>query len=725
MSSKSLKEKKSKFFSLKSKVLAAFIVVAMGMSANAQHFDGSGTSASPYLIKTAADLAKMAEVVNDGDVIYTAAHYRLENNLDLSAYGASFNDGKGWIPIGTINSGIPINPFRGVFNGNGKVITGLYINIPGLTGTYAGLFGCVINGTIENLGLENINVTAEWTVGGIAAFLAGSAINKCYTTGSVVGLLNGYAIAGGIAGTVHTGETSYVGISSVTNCYSTASVSGVYTIGGIAGQVYADCSISNCYSLGTISASDFAGGIAGNVRNATGCAARNPSVKGTGIYVGRITGSIGSESSNNIAFDDMLNHDNNSTWNNIGEDDLDGADISIAEIYADGTLGGRFTAANGWTVADGKLPGLFGKTVDMPAHLSLVPVAPSITTTALPNAKVGTSYSHPLAATGTRPITWEIHSGALPNGLSLSAGGIVAGTPTEEGTFNFTVKASNSMGEDTKALSIVIAEAPVITSTVLPKAVIGQEYNYTLSATGTEVIIWSMEGGNSIAGIFFYTPGILRGTPNAVGTFEFTVKATNSAGEDSKTLSITIEATATPPAITTTSLPNGTINTAYQQQLDATGTMATWTVHSGALPAGLTLESSGLITGTPLVVGQFDFTVKAENAAGNDTKDLSITVNDGVGIGQLTIDNGQWTIYPNPTKGQLTIDNGQWTIEKVEVYDVVGRLMMQAPLNHPEGGRLPSEGGAGGGSITIDISHLPNGMYFLKVGNEMVKIIKG
>ncbi|MCL2688892.1 MAG: T9SS type A sorting domain-containing protein [Chitinispirillia bacterium] len=68
----------------------------------------------------------------------------------------------------------------------------------------------------------------------------------------------------------------------------------------------------------------------------------------------------------------------NTDWANKGADNLDGADITRAEILADGTIGGRFTEENGWTVQNGHLPGLFGQTVPLPVHLGGTSVNPQL-----------------------------------------------------------------------------------------------------------------------------------------------------------------------------------------------------------------------------------------------------------------------------------------------------------------------------------------------------------
>ncbi|BDF58846.1 hypothetical protein CE91St36_16630 [Christensenellaceae bacterium] len=80
-----------------------------------------------------------------------------------------------------------------------------------------------------------------------------------------------------------------------------------------------------------------------------------------------------------------------------------------------------------------------------------------VTTDTLPDGKTGKAYSHTLTAISTAPITWRIDEGALPAGLRLNEKtGEISGIPTAAGTATFTVKAENSEGSDTRALSIII-----------------------------------------------------------------------------------------------------------------------------------------------------------------------------------------------------------------------------------------------------------------------------
>ncbi|HVA01334.1 MAG TPA: Ig domain-containing protein, partial [Terriglobia bacterium] len=256
----------------------------------------------------------------------------------------------------------------------------------------------------------------------------------------------------------------------------------------------------------------------------------------------------------------------------------------------------------------------------------VVSPAPAITTTSpLASGVVGTTYSQTLAATGgAGALTWSLPSGALPAGLHLSTAGVISGTPTAFGTFTFTVKVTDSAPTPmtaSKSLSITINNPPLtITTTSVPNDLVGTAYNASVAAAGgASPYTWSVTVGSLPAGLNLNTStGAITGTPTAAGTSNFTVQVTDSstptAQTQNKALSITIYAVL---AITTTSLPNGAVGTAYSQPLGATGGASpyTWSV-TGTLPAGLSLNTStGVISGTPTAPGTSNFTVKVTDSS--------------------------------------------------------------------------------------------------------------
>ncbi|MBI5075236.1 MAG: putative Ig domain-containing protein [Nitrospirae bacterium] len=178
-----------------------------------------------------------------------------------------------------------------------------------------------------------------------------------------------------------------------------------------------------------------------------------------------------------------------------------------------------------------------------------------ITTTSLPGGVVGTAYpATTLTATGGfGPKTWSVSAGALPGGLTLSAAGVITGTPTAPGTFNFTVQVTDSSGTATKPLSIIVTVGPLtITTTSLPGGVVGTAYPATtLTATGGfGPKTWSLVAGGGFGqpsgglpgGLTLSAAGVITGTPTAPGTFNFTVRVTDSSGSVTKSLSIVVAA---------------------------------------------------------------------------------------------------------------------------------------------------------------------------------------
>ena len=282
---------------------------------------------------------------------------------------------------------------------------------------------------------------------------------------------------------------------------------------------------------------------------------------------------------------------------------------------------------------------------------------PAVTTTTLPNGQVNQPYSATLAATGgNTPYTWSVSGGALPGGISLNANGGIAGIPTAAGNFDFTARVvDDSDRSATRALRITIAPAPAaptITTSALPNGTVAQLYNAALAASGGATpYAWSISAGALPGGLSLNPNGSISGTPTAAGNFDFTASVTDANSLSStRPLRITIAAAPTPPSITTSALPNGTVNQAYGATLAATGgvTPYAWSVSAGALPGGLSLNPNGSISGTPTAAGSFDFTASVTDANSlSSTRPLRITINPAATPPSITT-----SILPNGTVNQ-------------------------------------------------------------------------
>lgn len=110
----------------------------------------------------------------------------------------------------------------------------------------------------------------------------------------------------------------------------------------------------------------------------------------------------------------------------------------------------------------------------------------AIMTTSLPGATEGQAYSHQLLASGgTQPYTWTIDSGDLPDGLSLSSGGLISGTPTEDGDFNFTVQVEDDATDtETQELDLDVGSDSVPCSYTLDDG----EDEYTVTGDPIEQV---------------------------------------------------------------------------------------------------------------------------------------------------------------------------------------------------------------------------------------------
>jgi hypothetical protein len=297
------------------------------------------------------------------------------------------------------------------------------------------------------------------------------------------------------------------------------------------------------------------------------------------------------------------------------------------------------------------------------ATTASITVNPSLTLTTiaggLPAGTVGTVYpttSILSSGGGTGTKTFAIATGALPAGLSLSPStGTITGTPTgPAGVSTFTFKVTDSATTPAIVTSgtftITVNAAPLVwvspAGGTLTYTVGTPITPITLSATGgTGAITYTVNSGSLPAGLGIVGNQV-TGTPTAptvVAGNAVTFLATDSATPTAVTAvsaSVTLVANPVTLSITSAALPTGTVSAPYSYQLTSTGGTGaiTWSLSAGSLSGtGLTLSSSGLISGTPTSTQTaLSLTFQAQDSASNQqqtiTKSLPLTVSNTLTI---------------------------------------------------------------------------------------------
>jgi Putative Ig domain len=282
----------------------------------------------------------------------------------------------------------------------------------------------------------------------------------------------------------------------------------------------------------------------------------------------------------------------------------------------------------------------------------------TITTTSLPNGNVAIFYDVQLMATGGKtPYTWNLTaaSGPLPPGLSLtSSTGVISGTPTTTGMYPIEVQVTDSESTPATAIAdftITIDPTPPlqVTTSSLPDGTQGVRYSSSLAATGgVPPYSWSLTAGSLPAGLTLSGTGVISGTPTgSTGSFPITVQVTDTLGNTASSSGLTLTINSGHLTITTVSLPAGTVSVPYSATLGAAGGTPpyTWSLRLGALPSGLTLNSStGLISGTPTTSGGSSIQVQVQDSASPPATFVSppfaITINPALTDAALT---GEYT----------------------------------------------------------------------------------
>ncbi len=264
-----------------------------------------------------------------------------------------------------------------------------------------------------------------------------------------------------------------------------------------------------------------------------------------------------------------------------------------------------------------------------------------ITTTSLPDGKVKTAYSAVIEASGgCTPYKWAIRSGALPAGVTAKASSTttslhLAGTPTTAATDSVVVDVTGCGGSVAHASYKVVIKGAAsdlrITTTSLPNGTVDTAYSAVIEASGAcTPYKWAIASGALPAGVTAKASSTttslhLAGTPTAAATDSVVVDVTGCGGSVAHaSYKVVIKGTASDLRITTTSLPNGTVDTAYSAVIEASGacTPYKWAIASGALPAGVTAKASSTTTslhlaGTPTAAATDSVVVDVTGCGGS------------------------------------------------------------------------------------------------------------
>ncbi len=262
-------------------------------------------------------------------------------------------------------------------------------------------------------------------------------------------------------------------------------------------------------------------------------------------------------------------------------------------------------------------------TVGTPPSLTLV-------TTSLPDATQGQPYTASLVTSGgVVPLSWQVTSGSLPDGLSLDPNaGVISGTPTASGPSSFSLGATDSSSPNAQSVSatftLTVDPTPPLelSTSLLPEATQGPQYSVSLTADGGVAPLgWQVTSGSLPNGLSLDpNAGVISGTPTGFGLFPFTVTVTDSSTPTPTAVSAAyvMDVVADGPlAIAGTPLPDGVPGQSYYYTIGETGGAGpySWSVTSGSLPDGLYLDPSGDLYGDPTSPSSATFTVAVTDSS--------------------------------------------------------------------------------------------------------------
>ncbi|MCL2167675.1 MAG: cadherin-like beta sandwich domain-containing protein [Lentimicrobiaceae bacterium] len=314
-----------------------------------------------------------------------------------------------------------------------------------------------------------------------------------------------------------------------------------------------------------------------------------------------------------------------------------------------------------------------------------------------------------ITGTATDPNATVVGNGLKPIDVGENTFSITVTAQDGVTTLNYTVTVNRAYNDDATLMSLTVLPGtltPIFNSNTYNYTV-EVEYSVTeITITGTATDPNATVVGNGLKPIDVgeNTFTITVTAQDGVTTLNYTVTVNRAYNDDATLMSLTVsDGTLTPVFNSNT----------YNYTVDVEYSVTEITITGTATDPNATVVGNGL---KPLDVGENTFTITVTAQDGVTTLNYTVTVNraDNIGITEIVV--GKIKIYPNPTTGELRIENGEWRMENVEIFDIYGKKVFE------EKGERNKE--QGDGKIVINIGDLPAGVYFLRLKNEVVKIVK-